>query len=416
MPTTSELLQQAAQQAANDEAASRAKDATIDLLQKRVRELEVGKPPLTPIPVTNAPAWTVLAPATGRVVYVSASGVDTNDGSEAKPFKTIAAALKLKPQRVWLNGGETFTMPDTFGLSGTTDQPAVIGSYGTGRATIVNPKGPALHLWFASDVLVTGLTLQGDIGLRAWNCNRVRIEDCDLSGSRINAELTGARRTNGVTFYGCIIADAHGTTEARTQGIYAEQVDGLVIEWSVLDHNGWSAGQAMKSPPEGNHGLYAHESCGPVTVRNSIIARSCATGLLMRTGGVVENCAFINNPIDLSLSGDDAKVTGSTFIGDQRLAGDATYDVKQYGERRGWGIDLSTATGTVTGNRFYAVPSPIRVNEPARTNKPKGVRVTDGNTIVATMPALEVEATMTALRKLSRSNWDGTLMARVRGM
>jgi hypothetical protein len=85
-----------------------------------------------------------IAPAT---IYVAANGNDANNGkSPSTPLQTIAKVNSLLLARggsVLFNGGDTFVgnlVPNIDG-NGLQSSPLTIGSYGTGKATLVAGAG-----------------------------------------------------------------------------------------------------------------------------------------------------------------------------------------------------------------------------------------------------------------------------------
>jgi parallel beta-helix repeat protein len=72
-----------------------------------------------------------------KTYYVSASGNDTNDGSQGSPIKTInkAISLAVPGDRILLNGGDAF-YGGVIPKSGTINAPITFGSYGIGKAII----------------------------------------------------------------------------------------------------------------------------------------------------------------------------------------------------------------------------------------------------------------------------------------
>ncbi|MEV6006258.1 right-handed parallel beta-helix repeat-containing protein [Streptomyces sp. NPDC051976] len=123
----------------------------------------------------------------GHTYYVSASGNDHNDGrSTGKAWRTLAHADRqqlLPGDRLLLQGGTRFTGGLTVGKgdAGRADLPVVVGSYGTGRATVAPTTGPGVSVYDTGgveihDLVVTGndRTLRGPTGVIVYN---------DLSGT-----------------------------------------------------------------------------------------------------------------------------------------------------------------------------------------------------------------------------------------
>ena len=96
--------------------------------------------------------------------YVSASGSDSNPGTQAAPWRTIAKvnSASLSPgDTVLFQGGQTFSdttlMPP---VSGTSSAPISFGSYGTGAAQFNN----STDVWIPSgghDLVFDGFDFTG---------------------------------------------------------------------------------------------------------------------------------------------------------------------------------------------------------------------------------------------------------------
>ena len=99
--------------------------------------------------------------------YVSPSGDDMNPGTLARPWETVDAgnATNFRAgDSILFQGGATFTgsllyldMND----KGTPAAPITIGSYGTGRATIVGTDGGAIFCYDTAGVSIQNLNLVG---------------------------------------------------------------------------------------------------------------------------------------------------------------------------------------------------------------------------------------------------------------
>lgn len=118
----------------------------------------------------------------GHTYYVSATGNDSNDGRSAdRAWRSLARAdrQQLVPgDRLLLQGGSRFNGSLTAGRGdgGRADQPVVIGSYGTGRATVAPSNRPGISIVDTGgvevhDLVVTGnsRTLKGPSGILVYS-------------------------------------------------------------------------------------------------------------------------------------------------------------------------------------------------------------------------------------------------------
>ncbi|MFG2644921.1 right-handed parallel beta-helix repeat-containing protein [Streptomyces sp. NPDC048370] len=109
-------------------------------------------------------------PATGGpyTFYVSPDGDDENDGlSPEKPWRTLdhANGVRYQPgDRLRLKGGERFRGSVTLGQdeAGSSTEPVVIESYGTGRATIAPRGTSAITVRNTGGVEIRNVSLVGD--------------------------------------------------------------------------------------------------------------------------------------------------------------------------------------------------------------------------------------------------------------
>lgn len=104
--------------------------------------------------------------------YVSDVGNDANDGFwPTSPWKSLERAnqVTLNPgDRLLFEGGKTFTGSLRLNsVVGRPDQPIVIGSYGTGWATITSPSAPAIKGYNCGYLEVRNLILKGG-GSNRW--------------------------------------------------------------------------------------------------------------------------------------------------------------------------------------------------------------------------------------------------------
>ena len=270
-----------------------------------------------------AAGFTPLAMPTGaRVIYVSASdGDDVHDGrSPSDPVKTLARGLSLIrpnfPDWLLLRAGDDFggqsivlKIPKGFNYSqrglATSDTPLVITAYGKGD----RPKLAGIKFLGARPVehaAIVGLRIRGFPALQP--SHDILIEDCYIDGSTggTNVYFKAASGDDPVTDIRIrrnIIVDAwKDKAEGHAQGILAVNTVGLLVEENVIDHNGWHEVASGGDQTMFNHNMYIQYNCRDVTVRGNVIARASANGLQLRSGGVVEDNLFIQNPIGFFIS------------------------------------------------------------------------------------------------------------------
>ncbi len=91
-------------------------------------------------------------PAFGATYYVSNSGVDSNPGTQAAPWRTytkVAEAALNPGDTVYFARGETFYVNTTYGFgptkSGTSDKPITYDAYGSGALPIISGGGTNMY-------------------------------------------------------------------------------------------------------------------------------------------------------------------------------------------------------------------------------------------------------------------------------
>ncbi|MDI1477323.1 right-handed parallel beta-helix repeat-containing protein [Polyangium sp. y55x31] len=270
-------------------------------------------------------------------IYVSSSGGDdNNDGlSPEKAVKTIAKGkqllrdgypdwLLLKRGDVWNEGLGTWT------LSGrSTTEPMLVSTYGDAAARPLLETGAKRGL--SADA---GVTLQhlafvglhfhantrdpaspdfvgpaGDEGV-VWLAQGgdLLFEDLMIQSYTGNMSIQGIQgKINNVRLRRSVIVDAYEIEDPNpevqlddSEGLYATNVDVLVVEGNVFDHNGWNSDVPGANATIHNHNVYIQSSCTKVTIRDNITTRAASHGLQARAGGVVDGNLVVDNPIGFS--------------------------------------------------------------------------------------------------------------------
>ncbi|MDB5300381.1 MAG: hypothetical protein JWO87_2044, partial [Phycisphaerales bacterium] len=304
--------------------------------------------------------WTVVTPsADSRQIYVSSSGgSDKNDGlSTATPVASINKAYSLLrngfPDWILFKRGDTFV--GNFGYfndSGrSTQEPAVITAYGDvslPRPVIDGTTGTAFHggamiqhvdlldLSFTTSThnpTSPNFTNQGSYGIYdLGTMNDFLVEDCSFSYFGNNISLQGTSTygpVTNITIRRNEILDAFNTN-GNSQGMYAEQVNGLTIQENVFDHNGWSTLVPGATANIFSHDCYLHSSDTNVVVTGNLFAEASSHGLQARGGGIVDNNLFLSDPTSLSFGlvngstthpgGVSGEVLGNVFLKSRALA------------------------------------------------------------------------------------------------
>lgn len=285
--------------------------------------------------------WTVLRKsADTRTVYVSSSsGDDANDGATPESsLKTFARGMALlregKPDWLLLKRGDQWSEAlGTLNFSGrSAAEPIVIGAYGDkGPRPLLKlseyDRGLSFGGTSAGNVVVTSIHFydeKGDPRTKDFDSIRVKtgvgvyglcfgenvlIEDCRfemLGGMAMMGRIwtpPGQTAPEGnlrnVQVRRCVLFGAW-TTKGHCQGGFFSNIDGLLLEENVLDHNGWNT-EAGDLPTVFNHNVYITIGCDHVVARGNIVARGSTTGIYCRTNGILEDNVCVDNAPALNL-------------------------------------------------------------------------------------------------------------------
>jgi len=110
-------------------------------------------------------AWALLPNSSATNYYISPSGSDTNPGTQALPWQTInkVNSTTFTPgDEILFQGGQTFAGPLIFSgtSTGTSANPIVVSSYGTGAATI-SSSSDGIDITDTQGFSISNLTING---------------------------------------------------------------------------------------------------------------------------------------------------------------------------------------------------------------------------------------------------------------
>ena len=288
-------------------------------------------------PELDEDGWTILEPSEdSRIIYVSSSeGDDNNDGlSPENPVKTIAKGssylrdgfpdwLKLKAGDTW---SESFNTGSWFLKSGSgEDKYMVITSYGQGARPRIEPtEGTRIFSSYnVRNLAIVGINFECDpiegnttqssaillLNNGEGPTGNILLEDCIFHGANDNINIQGSTESgniDNVVVRRNIIIDAYDAgNDSHSQGVFVNNVTGLLLEENVVDHNGYYSAQV--SPPTFfNHNLYLSGGNIDTTVRRNIITRGASFALQYRAKtGRMDNNLLVRNPLGILGGGYD---------------------------------------------------------------------------------------------------------------
>ncbi len=362
--------------------------------------------------------WSDYEPHEDTVmIYVSRSaGDDGNDGlSEDAPVQTIARALELaqarsanatvaRPDWILFRAGDTWTESFQFradtvkgGLS--IEHPFILGRYGDGpRPRFIWPgSGPLWSYGWYGSGFPTGADAPAYwaiLGLEfytstkdpdspdydpAWiydganpasvafqlEGHHILFEDCRFQYTPLVVQNgwphhVAVRRSLFLDNYGFHDHFDTDTEYHHGQGIYMNEVDEILLEENLLDHNGWMS-EGMDFPTTAptiyNHNVYLNSDTTHVYLHRNISARGSADGFKARGGGHVLKNLLLGNGINININGyshPDVDQTARYNVVLGSLGLDLHGPPKASGHNpRDWGIhfgDINESLLDATGN------------------------------------------------------------------
>lgn len=282
-------------------------------------------------PASNpVPGYTTLKPsADSRIIYVSISGSDSNDGlSPAKAIQTPSLAFskirKGYPDWIVFKSGDVWNRRivglGNGGMVGrSATEPAVISRYGSGprpRFNINNENGFEAN-GGVYDFVMEGIHIRGRIMEDSTVKSAQAVRMVLGPGANILFENNVFEKVNdgisisdgsvakkNVTFRRNIVADVitRDTGWAgRSSCIYASSIVDLKLIENVWDLCGWDPAQP-KTWTVFSHDAYIADTVYNLYAFGNIFSRGSEDGLKMRRGGVAEDNFFIQNGIGVSVN------------------------------------------------------------------------------------------------------------------
>lgn len=294
--------------------------------------------------------WTVFTPSPDTRIYyvddvngndataqyVEASSVaDPKNPGAVNAYKTfVAAAMAARdgyPDWVLLKRGgewkdETWPTINAarFKSGRSATEPIMIGYYGASGDRPVIKLGTRFidhNGQVRSHVVLNGLFLYNykqdpnnpdyvagslNLPLRLiGGGENILIEDCMFRFIEIAVQNYAGAYKN-IKFRRNIVLDAYHpqsglSSSNRSSGIFASDVDGLLIEECTFDHNGWNEQVANADATQYSHNIYIQYTASGVVVRNNIITRGSAHGVQLRSCGIAEENLFVQNAVSLNM-------------------------------------------------------------------------------------------------------------------
>ena len=184
---------------------------------------------------------------------------------------------------------------------------------------------------------------------------RVLFEDFRITGFFQGVRFQGesAYRHQDIRLRRSLVLDSFTLlpTNNNSQGIFVENVDGLLLEECLFDHNGWSeAPNPIAWADVLRHNVYIQDTVTGVAVHGNIVARGGSHGMQCRSGGTITYNLMLRNPIN-ALIGDNVNglnpngvvtnVVGNVIIDGADIKGGP---LQSQWLRRGWSMHFQHLT------------------------------------------------------------------------
>jgi hypothetical protein len=344
--------------------------------------------------------WTLFVPsADSRIIYVSSSGNDATaqtylPGSAAvgpnvfqpvgpiQPYATLAAAkAQLRagfPDYLLLRSGDTWTNQafGTLNIRGRNlNEPMLIGSYGTGaRPRILTGESTGIELTGTDcshvalvDLYLTPHTLgPGDTptGILTFSpFANLTLENCVVTAfpSAIVAHGNSGARSN-LRMRRCLVTHNAGYDNSTAQPIFLDNIDGILMEECLLDHNGWNT--AIGSFPTAfKHNSYFQVHNSNVIFRKNIVARASATGIGMRCGGTVQDNLILENVNNLQFGTSETTINWPSESVTGEITGNVVIGARNESFDPGRAIFIAKAANVLVQNNIVKDYAPVAMSD-----------------------------------------------------
>lgn len=193
--------------------------------------------------------------------------------------------------------------------------PVVIGAYGSGADPIITDP-IKIYQEMSAHVVVQNIHLKG--GFMALTGQNILLDNLTSTGMDLNVQNV-ERFTLRNSEVMDVFRDAPVGDPAvwhahlnRMGGAYVNASKGVLIEGNFFDHNGWAdgydynlSGSKPQPPSYYSHNFYLDFANTDLTFRDNISMRAASFGAQVRSGGYIEDNAFIDNNAAVNFLGGD---------------------------------------------------------------------------------------------------------------
>ena len=207
------------------------------------------------------------------------------------------------------------------GVSGESAlHPVYVGAWGEGDL----PSLARQQIYQAASRNIVLQDVEFTGGLLVRGLSDERNENILFDGVVSYGHQASITRTDAITFRNTAFLDAwleepsdpsSETWQAhadRSQGMFANEVFGLLFDGVLFDHNGWAPDFLPDTSTEGgqppsmySHNMYIQSDTVDVTMRNSVSMRAASHAGVFRGGARIEDTLFLDSNIGLHVLGGD---------------------------------------------------------------------------------------------------------------
>lgn len=216
-----------------------------------------------------------------------------------------------EPASHWLLFERGYTYGSEFGRlipSGSEGEselhPLMLGAWGDGDLPVID-HSLRVYQESGKNIVIRDVELPAGVQL-------LQSENILFDNVIINDDGFVAQGGEGLTIRNSQIVDVHqdysltdeswGTSQNKIGGIFVTKVDGLLIEHTLFDHNGWEDDyrydlslEGGQPPSKFSHNVYIQYDVTDVTFRDNVSMQGSSFGAQIRPGGVVEDNVFVDN-------------------------------------------------------------------------------------------------------------------------
>ncbi|MBC9248501.1 right-handed parallel beta-helix repeat-containing protein [Paracoccus sp. 11-3] len=257
--------------------------------------------------------------------------------------------------------------------------PVVIEAYGTGAAPIVTDT-LKVYQYDSKHVVIRDLNIDG--GFMALQGANLLLDNLRATGKEFNIQ-----NVDRITVRNSEVMDISHDAPVngsdywsphlnRTGGLYMAKSGGVLMEGNFFDKNGWRegydynlAGDKPMPPSMYSHNIYMDYNNLDVTFRDNITMRGASFGAQIRSGGFIEDNAFIDNNAAVNFLGGNYRDAGPighfTLFMDNLITSAGHKRVAAHQGALSMGIEDRARQSSLIGNIIAHLADPNNATEQA---------------------------------------------------